>query len=362
MNNKLSRALIITALPVEHAAVVRHLRGGSEDRHRFGNIYWRAEFESWQVLLAEVGAGNATAAQETERAISYFDPDVAVFCGVGGGVKDVALGDVVIANKVYGYESGSDREEFLPRPDVGLSSYPMVQAGRAIAREGKWQQRLLRARPRAESAAPRVFIGAIAAGEKVVKASKGAVATLLRRAYGDALAVEMEGAGFLRAAYATSTEATVVRGISDLLDGKEEADSVGWQEIASENAAAVCFELLRRLASRSADEVARIATTVDAAKGAAPLDEVDPWVRLRELLPRLYPLGPRDKEVWSLAGGDVSRLDLSEDGRTQWARALGLLRKGGGGAISVTNLLNRMLEDYGTSLELQYLRQVLPIV
>jgi nucleoside phosphorylase len=53
--------------------------------------------------------------------------------------------------------------------------------------------------------------------------------TFLRASYGDALAVEMEGHGVMQAAHQRNVDALVVRGISDLLDGKAESDRTGWQ-------------------------------------------------------------------------------------------------------------------------------------
>jgi hypothetical protein len=64
----------------------------------------------------------------------------------------------------------------------------------------------------------------------------------------DALALEMEGYGFLKAAHAHSgLEALVVRGISDLLEGKADADKGGSQERASRHAAAFAFQVLAKL-------------------------------------------------------------------------------------------------------------------
>lgn len=91
------------------------------------------------------------------------------------------------------------------------------------------------------------------------------------------------------------------------------------------------------------------AVSVDATSNTVP----DTWEQLNGLMPRLYPLGPMDQEVWARAGGDPSRLHQSDTGRALWFKALRTLRNGGGGSgISRDSLIRAALEDYPHHLDL----------
>ena len=227
-----NRASILTALPVEYNAVRGFLTEINEETHKFGTVYERGNFRDsigtvWEVALVEIGVGNVNAAVEAERAIAHFNPSISFLVGVAGGLKDVAIGDVVVARKIYGYESGKAQDDFKPRPEVFQSSYRMVQRASAEAKRADWLERLgdgTFAEP------PKVHLGAIAAGEKVVASTRSSTYQFLRSVYSDALAVEMEGRGFLQATHASQPiEALVIRGISDLIDKKSEADAHGSQ-------------------------------------------------------------------------------------------------------------------------------------
>jgi nucleoside phosphorylase/tetratricopeptide (TPR) repeat protein len=258
-NVNIARAVILTALPVEYEAVAAHLTNRCERTHPHGTVYEVGEFLSekipWEVLIAEIGAGNQAAALEAERAIAFFNPSVAFFVGVAGGLKDVQLGDVVAATDIYGYESGKANSTLVPRLKIGSSTYPMVQRARAIARKSDWPQKI---DPSPTGRKPQAFVGPIAAGEKVVASKRSSIYKFLKQNCGDALAVEMEGRGFLEATHAnTSVNSLVIRGISDLVSGKTRSDAAGYQEVAAEHAAAFAFEMLANL--RTGDDTGTVA-------------------------------------------------------------------------------------------------------
>jgi nucleoside phosphorylase len=241
----MQRAIILTALEAETRAILRHIPEWSEEPV-YGTVFYRGEFDGWDIAIAEVGAGNNQAAVIAERGIRHFEPRVALFVGIAGGIKDVKLGDVVVASKVYGYERGKeDKDGFKARGDSHPADHALEQRARAMRLRPDWKKRLDTS---FSNDGARIYVAPIAAGEKVLATTRGTIAALLRDNYGDAVAVEMEGRGFFEGVHINaSVQGCVVRGISDLLDDKTAADAGGSQERAADAASAVAFEMLSTL-------------------------------------------------------------------------------------------------------------------
>lgn len=246
------KAVILTALPVEFKEVRQFVTGAQRVKHSSGNVYEQGTFQTngreWQVGIVETGAGDSKSALQTERAISFFEPDVVIFVGVAGGIKDVEIGDIVASTKIYGYESGKAEEEFKLRPEIGLSGFSFIEEAKAEARSASpaWLSRL----SSLPEPLPQLRVGPIAVGEKVIASTQSSVYKFLQQNYSDALAVEMEGYGFLEAVNARGKPlpAIVVRGISDLIDNKndgvhQEPEDIRQQK-ASHHASAFAFQLL----------------------------------------------------------------------------------------------------------------------
>src|SRR6266699_161907 len=228
-NGNQGTVVILTALPVEFEAVRAYGEHWQEVECK-GTLYERSIFStevwSWRVIIAQIGAGNVGAALEVERAITCFHPDVVFFVGVAGGVKDVEIGDVVVATKVYSYESGKATEgEFLSRQDVDKTNHRLIHYAKDVEQNNDWMKRIKGGVATLQTPS-KVFFGAIASGEKVIASARSDLGQLLRSVYNDTLALEMEAGGVLKAIHANGNiPALVIRGISDLLDNKAAADA-----------------------------------------------------------------------------------------------------------------------------------------
>jgi adenosylhomocysteine nucleosidase len=99
-----------------------------------------------------------------ERAVGLFTPEALLFVGVAGGLKDeAALGDVVVATRVYAYHGGKEgTNEFQARPRAWEASHYLEQLARQVARTRSWARLLP---DRAKENPPAVHFKPIAAGE-----------------------------------------------------------------------------------------------------------------------------------------------------------------------------------------------------
>ncbi|MCK2237401.1 MULTISPECIES: 5'-methylthioadenosine/S-adenosylhomocysteine nucleosidase [unclassified Crossiella] len=241
----------MTALDVEHAAVLEHLVDVRPHRHPAGTVFdvgTVAGHPGHRVALTMTGAGTTAAATLTERANAEFAPTAMVFVGVAGGLRDwLAIGDVVVATKIYSYQGGrSENDEFLVRPSAWSVAHRLDQEARRLLRGNAWHSFLP---DRTENDPPVAYFEPIAVGDVVLNSRTSELARRLHTSYNDAVAIEMEGSGFAHAAHlGDQVRAVSVRGISDHADGgKAAADRSGGQRLAARNAAAFAIALITAL-------------------------------------------------------------------------------------------------------------------
>src|SRR3546814_739931 len=224
---------------------------------------------------------------------------------------------------------GKDDTEFKPRLDTIPSSYILEQIAKHVKREGQWKQ-LIKVENTDE---PEAFVQPIAAGEKVVSSNQSVAYAYLKKYCSDAVAIDMEGNGFSIAARPHHAHAIEIRGISDLIENKADADAGGSQPRAAANAAAFCFEMINQIETDSIKH--------------PDTNSLEFRKKLVSELATLYPQGPEQDDIWKRAGGDVSILTNSGSRKSQWFNVIEKLNLGGGGkSISITSLMNEVKEDY----------------
>ncbi|MFC4586548.1 5'-methylthioadenosine/S-adenosylhomocysteine nucleosidase family protein [Sphaerisporangium corydalis] len=246
--------VILTALNLEYQAIRKKLVDPELHRHQHGTRFEVGRISNGRsrVALAHVGTGNQSAAVLAERAIAEFTPAALLFVGVAGALHShIALGDVVVATRVYAYHGGTSEDDGLKsRPCSWETSHAADQIARHIGRTGAWAHGLPDRSP-----APQVHFGPIAAGEVVLNSKVSGHAQWIRQTYNDACAIEMEGAGVAQAGHLNGAlPVIVIRGISDLTDGtKETTDRARWQERAVANAAEFAAALAEEIGKEDKD-------------------------------------------------------------------------------------------------------------
>ncbi len=238
---------ILTPLQLEREAVVQHLSNGQQVRVN-GDLVYVGKFagknHEFEVIVKQTGSGNSVNSSATERLINNHKPNLLFLTGIAGGVKDVALGDVVVGKQAHNYESGKETAEGIQsRPKSYWSNQTLISLAEEVSEQNIWQKR----NP-LQGKAAQVFFGPIASGEKVVATIDQATYTLIKAYYNDTLAIEMEAHGVGQTMHHHANIHWInVRGISDMLVGKNADDDLDTQPFAAAQAAAFLFEMLYQI-------------------------------------------------------------------------------------------------------------------
>ena len=253
------KALFVTALPSEMAAVRGHLThlcstsGGDRSIYECG-LFHDSE-EEWLIVVAETGPGtHAAQSVVTHAHMALPGFEVQILVGVGGSRKDdTPLGSVVAADHVYMPYGGKVEPEGLSgRPRLFPADPGLVKISRKVCRDECWPDRIrdpLNGKLPEREAYPVEFppmavVKPIVSVEAVLNDRDSELEALIAKGFGDAHVVEMEGYGAAFAASEERTPSTMVRGISDMTSRKSSDKDSVLQPAAACHAAAFAFEML----------------------------------------------------------------------------------------------------------------------
>jgi nucleoside phosphorylase len=245
--------VIITALQKEQEAVSRYLKSIQPIKTK-NRTFFKSKLvcdngrDSYtMVLLSLPGMGNVQAAIATTQAINIWNPSHIILVGITGGTAqsgDQYLGDIVVAEQIVDYEPGKvTGAGFEHRFEVVRPDFHFIEMARNLP-SAKWVFSTKVPRPDGTTGRtiPKVHIGIVASGEKVIKNST--FVEEFRSHWSKVAAIEMESYGTALAAYQSDTapKMLMVKGICDWAD---EAKNDIWQDYAADVAAAFVMALLR---------------------------------------------------------------------------------------------------------------------
>lgn len=239
-------AVILTALEEEHTAVARALGDCDVQRWR-GRTLHIGKVGALEVLAFPMGGmGNTGSAQAATLVISVWNPAYIILAGIAGGIResgdDLRLGDVLVPDRIVGYESAKIRLEGPePRYEVLRPDWELLQTARGLDPRD-WALGIAAPRPDGYGGRviPRAFFGPVFSGEKVL--ADGTTIARLREDWSKAIGVEMEGLGAALASYRGGPGFLMAKAVSDFADDTKDDN---WHAYAAESAARFVVAVLK---------------------------------------------------------------------------------------------------------------------
>ncbi|KAA6187908.1 5'-methylthioadenosine/S-adenosylhomocysteine nucleosidase [Thiohalocapsa marina] len=249
--------LLVAPLSEERDALLARLPGHrklppSEDDIR---VYYAAQIPAQladgrpvtytAVVLPLAGMGHTQAAGATADAIRRFHPRYVLLIGIVGGMAKnaVALGDVLLSDQVVDYELAKVTPD---GPSIRWQVHQVDQRLLIAAQNHTVGDLADTAATRPEPGRPRVHIGPVCTGNKVV--ADDVLADQLREVWVKLIGVEMEAGGVANAVAQSARRPGffMIRGVSDLADADKDSNEVkSWRPYACEIAAAWTIDLLK---------------------------------------------------------------------------------------------------------------------
>ncbi|MFX0135537.1 MAG: hypothetical protein ACFFDN_17970 [Candidatus Hodarchaeota archaeon] len=224
--NELDIGIVTINTEFELRAVLKVFGLSSDDyqriepeRYWFTNLFSKKLNRKLKIALTCVGTqGNPSATASTTTLIQFFNPALLILIGTAAGIKKkVSLLDVVISEKIIGYEYvRRTLEGDMPRHHIKIPPLSILQDILHFdpkKTEYEWANSFKNLLDISTKKIPMSHIGSIASGEKLIV--NGSLIKIREKTDEKLIAGEMEGYGFAVSADRAEIPWVVIRGVSD---------------------------------------------------------------------------------------------------------------------------------------------------
>lgn len=244
-------------------AIFRDLMTDARDEHAAGVTFTMGTLDGHRVVVVGSGMGKVNAAIVSTLLIDRFCCDAVVFSGVAGGLDpSLAIGDVVIADRVIQHDVGEIKEQRLIRSQAG--HVPSINPTEQLGYSSDELADRVRQRLCGYAVPGRIVYGTVLSGDQFVSCDASR-ARLFSELGGRA--IEMEGGSLAQVCEAFGVPWLVIRALSDLAGGDAVLDFTGFVNEASATSAGIVRRLLPVLDDVTAHEHSERRVTRRSARG-----------------------------------------------------------------------------------------------
>jgi nucleoside phosphorylase len=180
------------------------------------------------VVTCQIGKANIQAGESIRDVIEHWQAEALILCGIAGGISehaDIEPGDVVVPKYIH-YCSFARLSAGMEQVQYMAYDHPSISLHRRYAEplqnDHSWRRTVRNILP--GNRRPKVFVGSLVAGDKVLGDPDSEEQTRIIAEFEDAIAVDMESVGLCRAVASSrwspqyNPRLLVIRGISDLVN------------------------------------------------------------------------------------------------------------------------------------------------
>ncbi len=227
----------IIAAEDEEMLAVKKLMKDINEKDIFNLKFFIGKIHDKDCVIVKCGVGKVNAARTTQILIDNFDMNCIINVGSAGGINpELNIGDIVVADRLVQYDFDIS----------GVGDYELGEIcdlGKYIKTDKDLLETILKIPNELDNI--NLKIGTIASADRFAKDPNDA--PRIRKEFGNAECVEMEGAAIAQVCFLDNIPFLVIRGISDVANGNNKMDFHEYLKMASKQCAIILDKFIKKI-------------------------------------------------------------------------------------------------------------------